>query len=312
MKLNAPWFFNSTSDSMMPHSMRPHRRKVLAAASLLASTLVFFLAAPSSTSFKPHLTTIFPLTHTLTVATQPNLRILPLGDSITYGYRSTSGNGYRSHLYELLNETFPSVAFIGSQHTGNMTNNSNEGHPGYMIHDIAKEALQSLVLQPNVILIMAGTNDIARPYMPEDAPWRLAALIDFTILTCPFSVIIVAQLAPITEPPEALDMIRTYNQQIPGIVALRQQAGKKVMTVDMSQSLTTEYLYDGVHPNDQGYDIIAKTWFEGIQQAAQSGWIWEPTTLGRPFDLGGALGADGSQIPLRPIIKDGRTCQICV
>ncbi|SZF04319.1 unnamed protein product [Blumeria hordei] len=242
----------------------------------------------------------------------PNLRILPLGDSITYGYRSTSGDGYRAALFGSLNSTFPSVKYIGTQHSGSMENNANEGHPGYMIHDIAKKALPSLSQQPNVILMMAGTNDIARPYMPEDAPWRLGALIDFAILTCPFSVVIVAQLAPVTEPPEAQFMIRTFNAKIPAIVAERQKVGKKVLTVDMSQKVSGVNLYDGVHPNDYGYDLIAKVWYEGIQEAVKFGWIWEPITLGHHGAVVDDTGPDGSVLPSRPVVRDGRTCEICV
>lgn len=246
------------------------------------------------------------------VTSLPHLRILPLGDSITYGFLSTSGNGYRATLYNLLNVTFPSVNYIGSQHSGNMTNNSNEGHPGYLIHDIAKKALPSLIKQPNIVLLMAGTNDMALPYMPEDAPWRLGALIDFVLLTCPFTAIVVAQLGPVTVPPGAQVLIDDFNSQVPEIVATRQRAGKKVLTVDMSRMVKTQNLFDGVHPTDTGYDLIAQTWFEGIQLAANYGWIWKPISMTRQGKPAGILGPDGREVPLRPVVEDGRICEICV
>lgn len=294
--------------------MRHHCAKILLAVVLAIITFSFYFASPAISMILPipQIQTIKAPTHSSMVVSLPNLRILPLGDSITYGYLSSNGDGYRAHLRDMLNVTFPSVTYIGSQTSGNMTNNVHEGHPGYMIHDIAKKALPSLVQQPNVILVMAGTNDVARPYMPNDAPWRLGALIDFVLLSCPFSVVIVAQLAPITEPPEGYNMIKIFNSQVPEIVATRQRAGKKVLSVDMSQKFTVANLKDGVHPNDNGYEIIAQTWYDGIQQAVRFGWIWEPISVGRKGRLTGMKGLDGNEMPLRPIVEDGRTCEICV
>lgn len=59
------------------------------------------------------------------------LRILPLGSSITYGTGSTDGNGYRLNLLKLLSGS--KVEYIGSVRNGEMADNYNEGHPGYTI-----------------------------------------------------------------------------------------------------------------------------------------------------------------------------------
>src|ERR1700712_4085517 len=85
------------------------------------------------------------------------LRILPLGDSITFGFLSTDGNGYRQDLLTMLSGT--QVQYIGSIRAGNMTDNFNEGHSGAVISQIAGFANQSLPQRPNLILLMAGTND---------------------------------------------------------------------------------------------------------------------------------------------------------
>ncbi|KAK3617285.1 hypothetical protein LTR56_025386, partial [Elasticomyces elasticus] len=53
------------------------------------------------------------------------LRMLPLGDSITWGYLSSDGNGYRLDLENLLDGN--PVEYIGSQQSGNMADNWNEG-----------------------------------------------------------------------------------------------------------------------------------------------------------------------------------------
>lgn len=54
-----------------------------------------------------------------------NLRILPLGASITAGFASTDGNGFRKVLYDTLRKT-NTVSYVGSQGTAPLL---HEGHP---------------------------------------------------------------------------------------------------------------------------------------------------------------------------------------
>jgi len=67
-------------------------------------------------------------------ASPPPIRILPLGDSITYGY-PVSG-GYRLPLYQLLTNGGYNVDFTGTQ-TDNgapdLPDPHHEGHPGWTI-----------------------------------------------------------------------------------------------------------------------------------------------------------------------------------
>jgi lysophospholipase L1-like esterase len=125
-----------------------------------------------------------PLLVTSAAPSSPNpvpLRILPLGDSITYGYDSTDGNGYRQDLLNKLssNPFFSPITYIGSQTNGNMANPNNEGHPGAIITEIVNFTTnhQALPARPNVVLLMAGTNDMIRNVDVATAPQRLGALI---------------------------------------------------------------------------------------------------------------------------------------
>jgi len=59
------------------------------------------------------------------VAPGIELRIQPLGDSITYGFKSSHGNGYR---LQLLNDLSGSKeVYVGSGRNGDMADNFNEG-----------------------------------------------------------------------------------------------------------------------------------------------------------------------------------------
>ena len=200
------------------------------------------------------------------------LRVLPLGNSITWGYGSASGNGYREPLLSLLPN---SLTYIGSEHSGNMSNNENEGHPGAIIYQIAMYADQSLRLRPNVILLMAGTNDIMGNFGVEEAPSRLSVLIDRCVTACPDAVILVAQLTPMLA-RDAQHRADVFNAAIPMVVNEKVEQGKKVLAINMEQYVGLDGLMDGLHPSDKGYNGMAKAWYDGINKAAGKGWIERP------------------------------------
>ena len=167
------------------------------------------------------------------------------------------------------------VELIGSVHSGNMTDNKNEGHPGWIIQDIATQAPQDFSQHPNVILVMAGTNDIVQNKDLPNAPARLGALIDGLFNGSPDSVVLVAQLIPFADPTREANRV-TFNAALPNVIAARTNAGKHVLLVDMSQILPSDLVADGIHPNDGGYAKMARAWVVGINQANSNGWISAP------------------------------------
>lgn len=203
------------------------------------------------------------------------LRIMPLGASITYGIDSSDGNGYRLPLAENLSGA--KLRFIGSVRSGNMDNNYNEGHPGATIRDTANFARASLGYRPNVILLHVGTNDfdtVQPKETTENAPERLGGLIDELVFVCPDATILVAQIVHAANPLYE-KRIQLFNDQVPRIVAKRANAGHRVMVADM-RSITTKYLADGIHPTDVGYKKMADIWYAGIKAAYAKGWIQRP------------------------------------
>lgn len=91
------------------------------------------------------------------------LRIAALGASISNGYLSTDGNGYRKYLRDQLRLEGWLVNMVGSIHTGTMEDNSNEGHLGWKVDEVTNSALQNIVAeQPNLVLINVGTNNAAQ------------------------------------------------------------------------------------------------------------------------------------------------------
>ncbi|KAJ6518004.1 lipolytic enzyme [Mycena vitilis] len=210
-----------------------------------------------------------------TSTTGLTLRLLPLGDSITFGLQSTDGNGYRSTLHNLL-QTGNTVDFIGSLKSGTMADNDNEGHSGATIAQIQQFATNSAALpaRPNVVLLMAGTNDVFGGSI-STAPSRLSTLIDSIFTACPDTALIVATLTPLSAGQASVD---TYNQAVTQLVSTRKAAGQHILLASMASVLASD-LFDGVHPDDAGYVKMANAWFPVVQQAATNGWIGKPVTV---------------------------------
>jgi lysophospholipase L1-like esterase len=183
------------------------------------------------------------------------LRILPLGDSITWGWQPTAQengtNGYRAQLlHDLVYAYYKSVDFVGTQHSGLMVDNDNEGHPGFTINQIREAMKEGLEMRPNVVLLHAGTNDLHHPETEKekwrDAPKRLGRLLDAVLKLCPDAVVLVAQIIQ-AEKTQTRANIQFFNSAVLKVVEKRVKKGFKVVVVDQSVIMPNE-LVDGLHP----------------------------------------------------------------
>ncbi|HEV2636693.1 MAG TPA: ricin-type beta-trefoil lectin domain protein [Actinocrinis sp.] len=242
------------------------------------------------------------------------LRLEPVGDSITYGYQSTTGNGYREELFnDLTGEGHP-LDLVGSAQGGTMADPDNEGHSGWRIDQIAGIIDNSLAAyKPNVITLMIGTNDMGQDYQVSTAPARLNSLITQIENDDPTATLLVANLIVSTN-TEVAQYEPAFNAAIPGIVQAQANAGHHIALVDMHSALTTADLFDALHPNDEGYAKMGDVWNTAVQAAAAQGWISAPSSLGAPtarpsaevasgiagkcLDLNGGNSADGTPVQL--------------
>ena len=136
-----------------------------------------------------------------------------------------------------------------------MDNNDNEGHPDYTIDNIAGQALNSLPERPNVVLLIAGINDIVQVLNLYTIFNHLGNLIDTVINDCPDAAIIVISLTPL------VDLIRevnrkAYNQAILGVIISRVNADKYILLVDISVVTDSVLVINNIYPNDAGYILI--------------------------------------------------------
>lgn len=205
-----------------------------------------------------------------------DVRLMPLGDSITYGVESSDGTGYRDELYDQLEKVAESVDFVGSVRNGRMSDPDNEGHPGDRIDEIAGFAACNVYkYQPNVITLHAGTNDMNQNHSLPSAPNRLKQLIDRALKDSPLATVLVAQLIP-TGKAGLQPRIDAYNAALPAMVGELQGEGKRVALVGMSRVLVSDGLENDAHPTDAGYAKMADAWFRAFQEAQSRGWIRTP------------------------------------
>jgi lysophospholipase L1-like esterase len=170
-------------------------------------------------------------------------RILPLGASITWGQGSTTGNGYRENLREIIVAHGGKVNYVGSRQSGTMNDSDVEGTQGAIISGVAKNAEHSLPYKPNIVLINAGTNDCTGNVDVPNAHLRMGAILDRILSAIPGVVVIMSTLIPNTLNP---GYVATYNANLKTMVAARKAAGERVTIVDMQGpgGLTT----DDIHP----------------------------------------------------------------
>ncbi|HEV2695228.1 MAG TPA: discoidin domain-containing protein [Verrucomicrobiae bacterium] len=197
------------------------------------------------------------------------IRIMPLGDSITWGYpNAPTTGGYRLPLYQLLtNESF-SMDFVGTQVSTapGLLYPNHEGHSGFRIDQIDDPYFLgwvNTVASPDIILLLIGTNDLGQNYDPTNAIVRLDGLISHITTDRPNAKVIVANLLARSD-TNANNMINTlFNPFVPGVVAQHVANGEPVYFWDLHSQLTVADT-DGLHPLPSGYIKIANQWFNAI------------------------------------------------
>lgn len=206
---------------------------------------------------------------------------MPLGASITYGEQSSTGNGYRNDLHNLLTDSGYTVNMVGSRKHGSMKDNDVEGWPGFRIKQVQSKAQASVPSRlPNVFTVNAGTNDCAQNKQ-EGAGQRTDDLLEYLWKASPDSTIILSTLLiNLNSTIEA--RVEKVNNQIREVAKQKASQKKRIVLVDMHANdgpQKGDMAPDGTHPRDAGYSKMAKIWFRGVQEAANKGFLKKPKPL---------------------------------
>jgi len=227
------------------------------------------------------------------------IRIHPIGDSIT---RGAEGDCYRAYLKtKLKTEANININYVGLcphgpnylaswseypdmfalldgdiEHGGwgalkineitDMTSNTR-GYPKVTI----EQELDSC--EADIILLMAGTNDIISKYLLDEAPNRLATLVT-RILNHTAAKLIVTTVPP-TPLPTPTKRIDTLNAHFKIIMDTMLTRWSNLTFIDINSALSdsdyTDFLSDAYHPNSSGFQKIANEWYKAIVSLVSTG-----------------------------------------
>ena len=221
------------------------------------------------------------------------VNIMPLGDSITEGISESENSsaqnqgGYRAPLWESISQLNINPDFVGSLthgpqdfdrdhngYSGERINylagddwSSRGGNPGGLTASLAEE-------QPDIILLMAGTNNVTANQSVNKMANDLGNLINRITTLSPDTTLLVSSIPPIREDSsrfsDSAELATDFNAAIPGVVDTWSSQGRNVAYVDMT-SLTEDDISlpevdNGLHPTDEGYEKIAQFWLDAINE----------------------------------------------
>lgn len=184
-------------------------------------------------------------------------RVVFLGDSITDGWR--------------LNEYFPDQDFINRGISGQIT--------GQMLGRMKQDVLD---LKPAAVLILAGTNDLARGVPASTIQHHLtmmADLADFHKIKPVFaSILPVSSYHKSTNPRYEMTRVRSpsaikdLNEWLRSFCRSRGYVYADYFTAlaDGNGLMKAEYADDGLHPNGAGYRVMAPVALAAIHKALPS------------------------------------------
>lgn len=204
-------------------------------------------------------------------------KVMPLGDSITYGIVNENlkdFGGYRTELWNKFKANDLTVDFVGSQSTGpdSLGDRDHEGHGGKTIDWIDNNVDGWLnTYMPDIVTLMIGTNDAGRGDSISQMSSELSDLIDKINWQLPDAQVLVASIPPINpngQPNSRVQKALDFNAVIPDIVDDKVAVGKEVKFVDMT-SLTVNDISlppddNGLHPTLAGYSKIADLWYDKL------------------------------------------------
>ena len=231
-------------------------------------------------------------------ASGATIKIMPLGDSITWGTNPSGTNspGYRRQLNSLLTNAGYNFDFVGSLVSGlpDDFDRDNEGHPGWVAGNPAYDQEARLDTEltgflnsnlPDVILLLIGTNDITEQdnifeKTAAEVAVALRKLLDSIYVFNPNITIFLANIIDRADNQYRHDKTVQTNSLLPATInALPTAQKQRIVLLDMYNELgdyhtnhaNPNFTYQvgsnlhTLHPNNNGYQVMADTWFNALQ-----------------------------------------------
>jgi acyl-CoA thioesterase-1 len=188
---------------------------------------------------------------------RPNV-YMAFGDSITAGEGSSDGTGYRNRLDQRLS------GYLGTSEV------ANSGRSGTQTDEGADRIGRNLgIFRPAYTLVMYGTNDwntipcqMAPPCDTIDEMSEIIRQVKGFGSLPVLSTII--PVNPTRQPAERNDWVRAQNGYLKDLARRERIPLSDPATLFFAEPNLAALFDDGVHPNDAGYELIARAFFEAV------------------------------------------------
>lgn len=204
--------------------------------------------------------------------TPAQVRILPLGDSVTSSF--APHNSYRFYLDHYLRAAGINFDFVGNQSGVADGSPANEdfdqdysGGPGWTT-DTAIGALGGLIAtDPDIVLLDLGANDIGA-IDRKTTKRNIRAIIDGFRSVNSHVIILLAQPTPSTDVSN--NKLKRLNRSLKFVAQNYDVPGSPVIAVDLFSGFNAhDDTFDGTHPNKRGERFIARKFFEVLRRVAR-------------------------------------------
>jgi lysophospholipase L1-like esterase len=230
------------------------------------------------------------------VAVGAQIKIMPLGDSITHG-GSNGDASYRVALFNNLTDNGIDFTFVGSMTSVWSESSANpnpliypeyfadgfpknhEGHAGWTTGQIATDAgvANSIASnKPDVVVLHIGTNDLGRQLISasngyQPAMTNLDTIVSKLRAANPNVKIVLAQLIPYKPTAynnDSYTQIEGYNARMAVGAAARSTQASPILMVDQYTGFDVyaDHTVDGLHPNQYGEQKMADRFYMAIRQ----------------------------------------------
>ncbi len=212
---------------------------------------------------------------------QDPIRIMPLGNSITYGnYHPETRpegliTGYRQSLWLMLTEAGYDIDFVGTRSTGADAvpafDPDNEGYPGWRDDQIEDNVFNWLWYNPaDVVILHIGTNGL------DPDPSDVEGILDeIDRYENNYGHHIKVILAKIINRSTYSQLTTQFNQNIEKMALDRvMNDGDDIVVIDMEFETDIDYrlntsggeMYDNLHPFVGGHEKMAVRWFKVLRE----------------------------------------------
>lgn len=211
-------------------------------------------------------------------------KVWALGDSITYGYlQNPFKGGYRDFLRTRLHASGYASDYVGSLQdcSGDISDRQHDGHIGWRIDQLADQVDAWMsVFNPDIVLLMAGHNDLGQGQDPDTVASEIVNLIWQIRLQSLDTRVFVGGITGHRD-PVAQARVNTVNAELTWRIPAMNTAWVHLAPTHLV-GRNHDDLVDHVHPNHCGHHKLAWCWWYAMRNAMPT-WINTTESSPNPF-----------------------------